>query len=423
MTAAAEAAARRAPDSALQWWRTAEAADRSAPHSDPARRIQVLLGLVRAQLDAGDAVGAIGTRTEAVHTAVEVGDPALTAQVLTSLDRPLVWLPRPMGKVNHEMVQHLERAVSATTEPASRCMLLATLAIESYAPGQEVRAEELTAESVRLAEDIGDPRMTAFALNARLVATAYPGRERKRADLADRLVEIGRTANLPSVELAGHQLGCRLRLQLFEVRIADEHARHARRLAAELRLPLPALQQRLWDCSRRALDGDAPGALRMVDELADLDWPWWGRDAMLATTRLTLLLRAGAVTEVEPLLAQAALVHPGIAADARTLLAVRTGAVLDQSASPTPLPQDWAWLSGGCIHAQAVIAVGDQDAIRATYDFLLPASGMIASTGSFDAGPVDGYLAELAAALGRTDDERTHRELLASLSMREGLVG
>jgi DNA-binding SARP family transcriptional activator len=423
MTAAAEAAARRAPDSALQWWRTAEAADRSAPHSDPARRIQVLLGLVRAQLDAGDAVGAIGTRTEAVRTAVEVDNPALTAQVLTSLDRPLVWLPRPMGKVNQEMVQHLERAVSATTEPASRCMLLATLAIESYAPGQEVRAEELTAESVHLAEDIGDPRMTAFAVNARLVATAFPGRERTRADLADRLVEIGRTAHLPIVELAGHQLACRLRLQLFEVRIADEHAGHARRLATELRLPLPTLQQRLWDCSRRALEGDVRGALGKVDELADLDWPWWGRDAMLATTRLTLLLRADAVTEVEPLLTQAALVHPGIAADARTLLAVRTGAVLKPSASPTPLPQDWAWLSSGCIHAQAVIAVGDQDAIRATYDFLLPASGMIASTGSFDAGPVDGYLADLAAALGRTDDERTHRELLASLSTREGLAG
>jgi hypothetical protein len=265
--------------------------------------------------------------------------------------------------------------------------------------------------------------MTAFAVNARLVATAFPGRERTRADLADRLVEIGRTAHLPIVELAGHQLACRLRLQLFEVRIADEHAGHARRLATELRLPLPTLQQRLGDCSRRALEGDVRGALGKVDELADLDWPWWGRDAMLATTRLTLLLRADAVTEVEPLLTQAALVHPGIAADACTLLAVRTGAVLKPSASPTPLPQDWAWLSSGCIHAQAVIAVGDQDAIRATYDFLLPASGMIASTGSFDAGPVDGYLADLAAALGRTDDERTHRELLASLSTREGLAG
>ena len=47
---------------------------------------------------------------------------------------------------------------------------------------------------------------------------------------------------------------------------------------------------------------------------------------------------------------------------------------------------------------------------------------MIASTGSFDAGPVDGYLADLAAALGRSEDEQRHRELLAHLLAREGLA-
>ena len=46
---------------------------------------------------------------------------------------------------------------------------------------------------------------------------------------------------------------------------------------------------------------------------------------------------------------------------------------------------------------------------------------MIASTGSFDAGPVDGYLADLAAALGRTEDERRHRAQLAELSRPRGV--
>jgi hypothetical protein len=70
-----------------------------------------------------------------------------------------------------------------------------------------------------------------------------------------------------------------------------------------------------------------------------------------------------------------------------------------------------------------VLAVGDREAIESTYEMLLPASGMIAATGSFDAGPVDGYLADLARALGRPEQERRHRELLAHLSAREGLVG
>jgi hypothetical protein len=43
------------------------------------------------------------------------------------------------------------------------------------------------------------------------------------------------------------------------------------------------------------------------------------------------------------------------------------------------------------------------------------------SPGSFDAGPVDGYLADLAEALGRFEDEQRHREILVDLIAREGL--
>ena len=242
-------------------------------------------------------------------------------------------------------------------------------------------------------------------MNARVAAMAFPGREGERAEVAERLVEIGRESGLSGVELAGHQLACRLRLQLFDVRAADAHAREARVLADRLGLPLPAMQQRLWDCSRRALDGDVRGALRMVDEVEQLDWPWWGRDAMIATVRLTLLLRAGSYEEAAPLLDFAARVNPGMAADARVLVSHGRDAGAGAIARSASCPRDWTWLASGCIHAQSVLALGDHDAIRSSYEMLLPGSGMIASTGSFDAGPVDGYLADLAAALGRPADE------------------
>ena len=159
----------------------------------------------------------------------------------------------------------------------------------------------------------------------------------------------------------------------------------------------------------------------MVDEVENLDWPWWGREAMLATVRLTLLLRERSWAEAEPLLELAALVHPQIAADARTLVSVQLGTESGIAPTDTAVPQDWAWLCGGCIHAQAVLAKGDRDAIQAAYDGLLPASGMIAATGSFDAGPVDGYLAELATAVGLSEAAERHREQLARMSAREGL--
>ncbi len=159
VAAATEATARHAPDSALQWWQVANDADRNATIPDPARRVRVLLGLVRAQLDAGDAVGAIETRAEAVQAASDASDPGLVVEALTSLDGPLVWLPRPMGQVNTAMIQLLEHALGTTPapSPAERCMLLATLAIEIYAPDQEARCDDLTAEALGIAEGSGRP--------------------------------------------------------------------------------------------------------------------------------------------------------------------------------------------------------------------------------------------------------------------------
>jgi len=425
IAAASEAARRHAPDSALHWWRTALDADHGATQPDSMRRMTVLLGLVRAQLDAGDLVGAIETRAEACRVARHLDNGPLLVDALTSLDGPLVWLPRAMGRVDHAIVHSLERALSDPDEttPAQRAMLLSTLAIEVYAPTEETRCDELTAEALELAEGLGEPRTLAFALNARVAATAFAHRERERAHCADRLVKVAHETGLAGFELAGHQLGARLRLQLFEVRTADAHAHEARRLAKELRLPLPALQQRLWSCSRRALGGDVPAALRLLDTVEEAEWPWWGRDAMLAMVRLMLLLRGQDLAAASPLLEPAAKVHPFLAAAAAAVVSTATGTDPPPMSLTAPPPADWTWLVGGCVRAQAALALGDVDGIRASYDHLQVASGMIASTGSFDAGPVDGYLADLADALGRTDDARHHRALLEELSRREGLLG
>lgn len=424
IAAATEATTRHAPDSALHWWRMAQQADQNATVPDGTRRVQVLLGLVRAQLDAGDAVGAIETRAVAVEEAADLGVDRLSVAAMSSLDRPMVWLPRPMGRVNNSMIAHLEHALASTPHlsPAERCMLQGTLAVELYAPAHADRCDDLTAEALDLAETLDDPVRLGFALNARVSATAFPGREAERAQVADQMVALGREAGLSSIELAGHQFACRLRLQLFEVRTADAHAREARRMAEQLRLPLPAMQQRLWDCSRRALDGDLAGAMRMLDAVEELDWPWWGREAMFATVRLALLLRTGGIDQAGPLLDLAARVNPQMAADAAVLVAHANGTMPATVPELGPSPRDWAWLSSGCVRARAAIALGDRASIESAYEWLLPGSGMIASTGSFDAGPVDTYLADLAAAMGCHEDAEHHRALLAELSTREGLT-
>ena len=235
------------------------------------------------------------------------------------------------------------------------------------------------------------------------------------------MVEIGRTSRLPSVELAGHQLACRLRLQLFDVRAADDHAEHARRMANELRLPLPPCNSDSGTAHAAPSTATFRGTA-MVDEAEKPRLALVGSRGDAGHRSTDPAATRSLYSEAEPLLELAAMVHPHIAADARTLASIHNGATAVATAAETTLARDWAWLSGTCIHAQAVLAVGGPTTMQTAYELLLPASGMIASTGSFDAGPVDSYLAALADALGRTDDERHHREQLARLSAREGLV-
>ena len=178
--------------------------------------------------------------------------------------------------------------------------------------------------------------------------------------------------------------------------MADAHAAHVRRLAEDLQLPLAQLQQRFWDSSRRALDGDHDGALAALAETEQLRWDWWGRAAMVAIVRVTLLLRAGRVDELEPLLDAAALVHPGIARDARAIMLAHRGD-LDAARSAffettMAAPQDWTWVAATCIHAQAAAACDLPRDLADVHSQLRPFAGRIAASGSIDAGRVDDYL-------------------------------
>ena len=59
----------------------------------------------------------------------------------------------------------------------------------------------------------------------------------------------------------------------------------------------------------------------------------------------------------------------------QSLVLARTGRVPAHPLARDRSPVDWAWLSSGCIHAQAALALGDQAASPSAYDLLLRAQG------------------------------------------------
>jgi hypothetical protein len=322
----------------------------------------------------------------------------------------MVWLLRPHDSVELSLVQRLEEALRSPPDDERLVVRLrATLALELYDGTEDPRCDRLSAVAVEGARRIGNPMLLAFALNARQLAIAHPGREAERAELADDLVQLGVTDALPTVELLGHQLAEQARGQLGQMESADRHAAQARRLASELSLLLPSLQQRLWDSSRHALDGDFETAFHLLNEVEQMPWQWWARDAMLATVRLTLLLRAGRSWDVAPLLPAAALVHPRLAVDAEVLMRAeagdRQGAVRMFESMPIDLPRDWTWLAAACVQAAAAAACGSREAIDDSHARLEPWAGRIAASGSIDAGPVDWYLDRLRAAAAGLPDQ------------------
>ena len=162
------------------------------------------------------------------------------------------------------------------------------------------------------------------------------------------------------------------------------------------------------------------GRLRMLDEVEELDWPWWGREAMLATVRMTLLAALGCL--------RGRGAAPGARRNGEPSDGCRRRALVSshdlghQPFSPgAPVARTGhGWRAAASTPRRRLRWVIRTTSPRRTS--AAPGLRMIASTGSFDAGPVDGYLADLAAALGRVGDERRHRDLLAHLMAREGLA-
>jgi hypothetical protein len=81
-------------------------------------------------------------------------------------------------------------------------------------------------------------------------------------------------------------------------------------------------------------------------------------------------------------------------------------------------PRDLLFEARTCLHAVVAVAAGDRAAMTRLYDALLPAAGELAGAGSglVTLGPVAGYLAALAEALGR--DATVHRREAAEIEAR-----
>lgn len=170
------------------------------PVGDREARLVDLLGrLLRAQIRAGVATAARGTRQRAIDIAERAGRDDLLAAALTGWQVPTPWQTRPYGVVDHGVVNALERLLrDAELDPSTRCRLLDTLVAELTGEEANGRQVVLAArELLAIARRTGDPALLAMALTSSAKCRSYERAVGMRGRIAAELRELTRVHDVP----------------------------------------------------------------------------------------------------------------------------------------------------------------------------------------------------------------------------------
>jgi DNA-binding SARP family transcriptional activator len=180
-------------------------------------------------------------RFAAVAEAERLGNPLLTARVLTAYDVPTNWTVSDDPAQSAALVSTARRTVRLLPEGAPvalRARLLATIALE-HRGTRDRWAEEAALEAEQLARELGDPAVLAVALNARFVQSfQQPGRSAERARIAAELIEVSARHDLPAYEILGHLVGMQAHSAVGAFEVAARHADAVEQLAEIHETPL-----------------------------------------------------------------------------------------------------------------------------------------------------------------------------------------
>ncbi|GAA1589886.1 BTAD domain-containing putative transcriptional regulator [Kribbella sancticallisti] len=246
-----------------QVWAQATAAYDRAVASGARARLESTVGLLRnlAVTGAGGLEAAREHRLAAVKAAEELGDSELTARVIGAYDVPAIWTRSDDQEQADQLVAAAERALTALQpdQRAAKARLLATIALESRGTTRE-RGPEAAREAVRLARQLEDPALLAFALNGLFMQTFHrAGLAPERDQIGAQLITLSARHGLTTYEVLGRLIRLQARSALADWARADEHAAAADQLAERHELPLVGVFTQ-WYQALRLAAADEPGA-------------------------------------------------------------------------------------------------------------------------------------------------------------------
>ncbi|MGW0595072.1 BTAD domain-containing putative transcriptional regulator [Streptosporangium sp. NPDC002607] len=402
-----------APHEAARLWRQALAAHDRAAEGDVRSRLEAVMGMVRALAVTGSLESARQYRAEAIATAEELGDPHLTAEVISAFDVPAIWTRNDDEDLARQIVHAIERTLTALPEgqAAQRSRLLSTLALELRGAPTD-RGRQAAREAEAIARRLGDPALLAFALNGRFMqAFQQAGMAPRRARIGDELVDLATRHHLVTFEVLGHLILIQAHSALADFVTADAHAAATERLAEQHDIPLAGVFTQWYAALRLAVTGhlvEAEAAYRAASTaLAGSGMPGM-EQGILPLALLCLRIQRGERPEAD----EEADWGP-YAPWARPLILLAAGRRDEAEVAAKTLPdspRDLLCEVRTCLAARTAIGVGDRSAMERAYAQLRSASGELAGAGSglLTLGPVALHLGDLAVALGHHDEAPDH---------------
>lgn len=371
---------------------------------------------------AGDLDAARARFGAAAAEARAQGAPELVARAVLGIGTgPVAW-EVPIGNPGH--AAEIEAALDALPEDSFdlRSMLLARLSVSAATPDSAAASLRRAEEALRIARDLGNPRLTGQALAAVNDALSGPEHAVQRRDNADAIVGLAVEAGDRVLELLGYRFRIVADLETGDVAAADRHVSEFARLAGQLRQPLVSWYVPLFRGMRALLNGDVESATKWCAQVGDAAEATGSHNAEMLAATLEFGIEVAAEHPTDPgLLDDLFDVDPadwGSYAAGMAMVKFKAGerdaasSLLRLHAGNrfTRVADDSEYLVTLLMFGRVAAGLGDRSACEAVYDRLLPHAGMWAVDGIAACcwGPVELELARLAVTLGRRSEAAGH---------------
>ena len=394
----------------------------------PRFRCELLLGLGTAQLKLARPQYR-STLLEATRLANSVDDiDLLTATVLAN-NRG--WWSSAFD-LDHERVANIETALARGAEngASSRAQLLMAWAVENVRhPSSRDAVLEASTQAMALAEQSGDPDALASVLSHRYaVMFALFEDPVTCMRINEQLLSLANRYGNQHIRMSAALGLAQSGMRLGEFSVADRYLSEAEHLAETLGHPPRLWMVRSWQAMRTASRGRLDTAEELMHETYELGAQTEQADAFtwFAGQLFSIRMMQGRLPEiVDAVQQQVESVADGVPAwRAAMALALACSnrldaaeAIVDEFAVDNfdRLPRDMLWLNGLHYFSMTCEVLGRSDIAPELYRLLLPYSGMVATTATIDAGPVDLQLGVLARLSGQRDLADRHLHAAGTL--------